>query len=590
MRLLKTNFKETGKLTVVEKNAKEMTGLKYAILSHVWGEREIIFEDIAHDTVQEASEASQDKVYKACEQAAKDDYQYIWIDTCCIDKRSTSELSEAINSMFNWYRDAATCYAYLIDAPDDLGTEEGKTVFARSKWFRRGWTLQELLAPKEVEFFSGNWSPIGEKRALSVLLSEITGIDTEILQDDKPLDSASVARRMSWAAKREVTRPEDRAYSLMGIFSVNMPMLYGEGAEKAFLRLQEEIMKASDDQSLFAWVDQSSSPEAIFGLLAPSPFSFLYSNSIIPYQDWEPRSPYAMTNRGLRIELHLTALKDGLYVAALDCPSPPNFENSSFLALYLEKVSESDEQYARVRVGTFGMVRQRGHLQTIYIRQKPQRPSDNGAFPHHIIQLRYRPPREVYKVMRIVALPNVKKMDPLLTRTDTQSNWIESPIAFSLPRGPKDLAAGIIFESDEGERVVVLVGSFKNFQVGFDARELDIDTNIDSIKFEDLQQLYTPSTSGRIELEYHSIRSSATPVVRPPSKYYIIDVGIEKIKRSTRLAERVLEAYDVATGSGVIESTRRRSHGQAPEKSDDQVKINTVLSHKKSSLWGRLKS
>ncbi|KAI3336678.1 HET-domain-containing protein [Xylariaceae sp. AK1471] len=546
-----------------------MIGLKYAILSHVWGEKEIIFEDIAYGTEQSKPEASRHKVYKACERAAKDDYQYIWIDTCCIDKRSSAELSEAINSMFAWYRDAATCYAYLSDAPDDLGTEEGKARFSGSKWFRRGWTLQELLAPKEVEFFSGNWSRIGEKRALSVLLAEITGIDIEILLDDRPLDSASVARRMSWAAKREVTRPEDMAYSLMGIFSVNMPLLYGEGGERAFLRLQEEIMRESDDQSLFAWVDQYSPPNARFGLLAPSPSNFLYSNSIIPYQDWEPRSPYAMTNRGLRIELHLTALNDGQYVAAVDCPAPPNFENSSFLAIYLEKLSDWDGQYTRVRVGTFAMVRQRGPLQSIYIRQKPQKPSDNGAFPQHIMQLRNIPSPSVYKVMHILAPPHTgNKTVPISVRTDTKSLVpVESPLTFPVLRGADQLAAGIIFERDDGERIVVLVGSLKNFQVGFDARELDVDTDPKSIKFEDMQQLYKPSMSGRIELEYHSVRLSATSVFKPPSKYYMIDVGIENVKRSLRLSERLLGVYDVATGSdmrGAISGMPQRLSERAP--------------------------
>ncbi|GAW23120.1 hypothetical protein ANO14919_126700 [Xylariales sp. No.14919] len=577
MHLLKTDIQQTGKLTLVEKNPKQMVGLEYAILSHVWEENEIIFEDIiVDDSVQSKRRASRHKIHKACEQAAKDGYPYIWIDTCCIDKRSSAELSEAINSMFAWYRDAAICYAYLNDAPADLNTGVAKAEFTKSKWFRRGWTLQELLAPREVQFFSGDWIPIGEKGTLSDLLAEITGIDREILLGEMPLSSASIARRMSWAAKREVTRPEDIAYSLMGIFSVNMPMLYGEGAEKAFLRLQEEIMRESDDQSLFAWINESSSPNARFGLLALSPSNFLYSNSVIPYQDFEPRSPYTMTNRGLRIEVHLTALGDGQYVAAVDCPPPPNFENSSFLAIYLEKLSECDEQYARVKVGTFAMVRRRGPLQTIYIRQKPHEQSYDGAFPHHMVKIRKIPSPDVYKVIRM--LPDAS---PSVT-----------PPTFPMLRGADQLSVAIIFQRDDGELIVVLIGSVKRFQVGFDAWELDVSTDPMGIEFKSMQRLYRPSAPGHIKLEYHNVSLSATPVVKAPSKYYMIDIEVEKVKLSTRLSEKLLSAYDAATGSntlGPVDKAPRKLRERASGLLRNQAKRGEEGNRKKSSLWRQLK-
>ncbi|KAF4925699.1 hypothetical protein CGCVW01_v003414 [Colletotrichum viniferum] len=126
-----------------------------------------------------------------------------------------------------------------------------------------------------------------------------------------------------------------------------MSMLYGEG-DKAFLRLQEEIMKQSDDQSLFAWVDPSASTETNYGLLAKSPQYFKDSHTVVPYQDWEPRAPYSMTNRGLRIDLPLTLVKEGLFAAALDCPAPPNYEDSSFLAIYLKRISYGDQRFARL--------------------------------------------------------------------------------------------------------------------------------------------------------------------------------------------------------------------------------------------------
>ncbi|KAI8944660.1 HET-domain-containing protein [Xylaria longipes] len=593
MRLLETNPQATVKLALVEKTPKQMIGLKYAILSHVWEEKEVIFEDIMDGSEHNGPEASRNKVYKACERAARDGHEYIWIDTCCIDKGSSAELSEAINSMFAWYRDAAACYAYLNDAPDDLSTEEGCAEFSRSKWFRRGWTLQELLAPKDVEFFSGNWTPIGEKKKLGDLLAKITGIDREILLGKMPLGSASIARRMSWAAKREVTRPEDIAYSLMGVFSVNMPMLYGEGAERAFLRLQEEIMRESDDQSLFAWINQSSSPDARFGLLAPSASNFLYSNSIIPYEDFEPRSPYAMTNRGLRIELHLTALDDGQYVAAMDCPPPPNFENSSFLAIYLEKLYDTDEQYARVRAGTFAMVRQRGPLQTIYIRQKPHELSKNGAFPEHVIQLRNMPPPDVYKVVGVLEQTlKEKAIVPLAARTGARSQpLIGVSSTFPMLRGADQLSVAIIFERDDGERIVVLLGSLQSFQVGFNAQELDVQTSPQEYKFEDMQRLYKPSTPGRTELEYHNIQVSAITRVKPPSKYYVIDIEIQSVKRSRRFAEKLFGAYDAATGSDTLVTINGAS-SELPVHPCNmgiiQARKDNGLGRRNQSLWSRV--
>lgn len=238
----------------------------YAILSHTWGD-EVTWKDCVAGTA--ARKASFAKIRGACAQAVVDKLDWIWIDSCCIDKSSSAALSEAINSMCAWYRDSVVCYAHLsgVSAAADTSSTDGE--FARCRWFFRGWTLQELLAPADLIFYSEDWVRIGEKTAL---------------------ESASVAKRMSWAAHRRTTRPEDVAYCLMGLFSVKMPMLYGEG-QRAFLRLQEEIMKQSDDQSLLAWVDADASVDAYRGLLATSPRSFAYSNSVFPYQDWEPRPP-----------------------------------------------------------------------------------------------------------------------------------------------------------------------------------------------------------------------------------------------------------------------------------------------------------
>ncbi|KAI8624100.1 HET-domain-containing protein [Xylariaceae sp. FL1651] len=519
-----------------------MKELKYAILSHTWETwetgGEVILEDIIYSTEHRKSKTSLDKIRKARSLAAVEGYQYIWIDSCCIDKRNSAEESESINSMFAWYNDADICYAFLVGAPNRLDTSTSRTAFRNVKWLKRGWTLQEMLAPSNMKFYAGDWTPLGTKEALSVLLAEATGVDMEILTKDRPLDSASIARRMSWAASRETTRPEDMAYCLMGIFSVNMPMLYGEGEEKAFLRLQEEIMKQSDDQSLFGWVDPTAAPDALHGLLATSPSMFLSSHSILPYEDWEPRTPYAMTNRGLRIDLHLSARENNIYVAAIDCPSPPKYEDSSFLAIYLEKLSNNDQRYGRVRAGELAKISRRGPIETVYVRQKPLRLSDQGVFPEHVLQLRTIPSPERYRIVRVLEKPQthiIPSIPTTATATPMASRW---PTTFFISKGAGQLTTVIMFERvTDGDRLAVFFGSLRAFELAFDVREMDAARDLTHISFKDMQDEFEPSTTERFEREHHSIRISATPVVKSSSKYYLIDIGIESIKRSSRLPE-----------------------------------------------------
>ncbi|KAI5986976.1 heterokaryon incompatibility protein-domain-containing protein [Pisolithus orientalis] len=238
-------------------------GTRYAILSHRWGD-EVGYEEMTGLMNMEERKRDQirqrngyQKIIKSCKQASKDGYELLWIDTCCIDKWSSSELSEAINSMYRWYQNAQVCYAYLNDVDESVfPAERNCDKFSESdgwpEWFMRGWTLQELIAPKQVEFFNKDWAPIGNKRHLAPTLEDITQIPWEVLRDGLAAKRLSVAQVMSWAAKRKTTRVEDRAYSLMGLFRVNMPMLYGEG-KKAFQRLQLEIIRVSSDHSIFAW-------------------------------------------------------------------------------------------------------------------------------------------------------------------------------------------------------------------------------------------------------------------------------------------------------------------------------------------------
>lgn len=220
---------------------------EYAILSHTWHEEEVLFEDL-QDISQATTKAGFTKVLFCCNQARTDGLKYVWIDTCCIDKASSAELSEAINSMYRWYQNAKICYVYLRDVPRNSTNLR----ISSSRWFTRAWTLQELLAPTNTVFYSDEWVTIGTRTDLKSIISKVTGIEEEYLTH-RELQKASIAKRMSWAANREATRSEDIAYSLLGIFNIYMPLLYSEGQRKAFVRLQEEIMKTSSDHTILAW-------------------------------------------------------------------------------------------------------------------------------------------------------------------------------------------------------------------------------------------------------------------------------------------------------------------------------------------------
>ncbi|PIL27090.1 hypothetical protein GSI_10230 [Ganoderma sinense ZZ0214-1] len=234
----------------------------YAILSHVWDKKEQTFQEVQALRIRCAEDGTNprdfvhDKVREFCILAERGGHEWGWADMCCIDKTSSTELSEAIVSMYRYYSLAEVCYVYLRDVPtaseDDLWRP--KSAFRESRWHRRGWTLQELIAPSLVLFLSCTWEILGAKAGLGDLLEEITRVPAAVLRlADEPSDHC-VAARMSWAANRETTRPEDEAYCLMGIFGIFMPPLYGEG-RNAFLRLQEEILRQIDDPSIFAWGD-----------------------------------------------------------------------------------------------------------------------------------------------------------------------------------------------------------------------------------------------------------------------------------------------------------------------------------------------
>lgn len=196
----------------------------YAILSHTWESEEFLFSDVGQKSAQKKRGAA--KVLGACNKALHNGYNWIWIDTCCIDKSSSSELSEAINSMFKWYADAAVCFAYLVDVKTDFANPNDIQHLRKSRWFTRGWTLQEILAPRFVEFYDVNWFQLGTKLSLRSPISEITGIRETVLAnkfDESTTSHISVAEKLSWASSRQTSRIEDIAYCLMGLFHINMP-------------------------------------------------------------------------------------------------------------------------------------------------------------------------------------------------------------------------------------------------------------------------------------------------------------------------------------------------------------------------------
>ena len=281
----------------------------YAILSHTWERDEVTFQDIQNMTEALSRKAGYEKILACSEKAYSHNYSYCWIDTCCIDKSSSAELSEAINSMFRWYQKSGMCFVYLADVP----IVDARTRMMQSRWFERGWTLQELLAPKDMVFYSRDWIRIGTKMDLRKPISEITGIELRFLEG-WPLEEVCVAQKMFWASGRKTTRAEDMAYCLLGLFDVKMPLLYGEG-DKAFIRLQEEIMKKPLDHSLFAW--EREPHESAAGLLAPAPRFFKKAKGIVPFTNIDSM-PYQMTNRGVQMALPLHE-SDSESMAALDC-------------------------------------------------------------------------------------------------------------------------------------------------------------------------------------------------------------------------------------------------------------------------------
>ncbi|KAJ4111435.1 Vegetative incompatibility protein HET-E-1 [Fusarium equiseti] len=271
MRLLQYNDKGDIHLT---EDYQDDDIPSYAILSHTWGADEVTFRDLT-DGKGDKKEGY-DKIRFCGIQALRDGLQYFWVDTCCIDKSSSTELQEALNCMYRWYMKADKCYVYLtdvsalnIDTDNDFSQWQWMPAFRNSRWFTRGWTLQELIAPVSVEFFSKEGTNLGNKKFLEGAICEVTGLPSRALRGS-PMSSFSIPQRLSWIEKRNTKRAEDKAYSLFGIFDVRIPLMYGEGQKKAFERLQEEIDKGfkSGELGHYANEDHCSTCDGEYGHLA----------------------------------------------------------------------------------------------------------------------------------------------------------------------------------------------------------------------------------------------------------------------------------------------------------------------------------
>jgi len=352
----------------------------YAILSHRWETEEVTFQEMAgRPSRTTKAKLGFQKIWQFAQRAKKDRIDWIWVDTCCIDKPSSAELSEAINSMYRWYANSKVCYAFLSDVSpkppkrsDDHASWQQE--FEASAWFTRGWTLQELIAPRRLVFVSRQWSTIGTKDDVDLGIEDITGIPQYVL-DTQDIFDISLAKRMSWAAGRTTTRVEDAAYCLMGLFDVNMPMLYGEG-ERAFIRLQEAIIKDSDDMSIFAWTEShlTAPPSAYRGLFATSPACFA-SAGLVKWERTELNAHFHLTNRGINLSIPLVPRDDrpDEFMAFLPGVHPPL--GRAAVALVLAKVDH--DQYARVNVDTvcvadYPEAQLERSMTTIFVRQRPE--------------------------------------------------------------------------------------------------------------------------------------------------------------------------------------------------------------------------
>ncbi|KAK0670332.1 heterokaryon incompatibility protein-domain-containing protein [Cercophora samala] len=391
----------------------------YAILSHTWDvpSQEVTFVEIKRSREAIINKTGFAKISNFCRLAREKGYRYGWVDTCCIDKRNSADLSEAINSMYRYYYDSQDCLVYLSDTQpisdwESLSYGNFKDAIKSCRWFTRGWTLQELIAPRIRSFYDAKWQEIDNCYRVAAI-SEITGINNTYLLWRDRIARVGISERMSWASQRHTTRSEDTAYSLMGIFNICMPVLYGEGGKKAFRRLQKEIMRVSFDQSLFVWKEDVRSS----GLLARSPTSFANPPTL---GLWAPRNlaPFYLTNVGLSVRLNILdildedrewvpkdvlAINDAEYtekvqMAIIGCDVLNTDNQWVLLALYIQPIpggsfvinGKPSKAYRRVACSTWTAVPEKA----LFHRTGPSKTSDALILEDEHFELVHRATRE----------------------------------------------------------------------------------------------------------------------------------------------------------------------------------------------------
>ncbi|KAI0206581.1 HET-domain-containing protein [Astrocystis sublimbata] len=449
----------------------------YAILSHTWVEgQEVSLQDWmrwrrkSRGWQDIATRSGLAKILGACEMTKKHRLDFLWVDTNCIDKLSSAELSEAINSMFKWYELSTICFTYLSDVR--TGRRALRDLEKPSRWFTRGWTLQELLASRQIIFFDQDWWSVGTKETLSSTISMITSINEKYLDGSKSFRVASVAARMSWAASRQTSRREDMAYSLLGLFDINMPLLYGEG-DGAFIRLQEEILKVSTDQTIFAWdfdgrVDweQFTPRPAWVSVLAPFPSCFSQSGSIEKAtftQLGAAMETWSMTNLGLVMNLPLLATTNKRrFFAVLQCTEQESF----YLCIPIIKVNGE-----LIRTGW-------PPTPLPLCRANKQPPPVSVCLPRHH---RYGSREEIWETPNFAHPPQllVFILTPLVDYEIEQ--WVTTP--------------GVELFSDYGLLSIIDHNNYEGVYIGF-KRPLDRRSTFYAVVFSDPSRLETP-TLGR---------------------------------------------------------------------------------------------
>ncbi|KAF5535575.1 beta transducin [Fusarium napiforme] len=347
----------------------------YAILSHTWisPKDEITYRDMKTRTGDIKNGVYKQKGWSKlkdyCHRASKDGWEWAWMDTCCIDKTNPADTQEAINAMFRWYQNAGVCYAHLSDvnfsttsqilsltentSPDpsmnSLRTA-AKNEFTGAKWFTRGWTLQELLAPHYLIFVDREWRHMGTRESWALEIEKASNIEARHLNAFNPTDfaSCSTAMRFSWASGRETTVEEDESYSLLGLFGISLPLIYGEGGRQAFNRLQRQLIHVYHDDSVFAWKSSQSDPKPGVGILARSVKDFWDASKV---KAGQYGNAYSMTNRGLEITSKYWRQRsnpDGVIVR-LNCKIGSASDAEKETGIYLTHDAAADVYY-RARI------------------------------------------------------------------------------------------------------------------------------------------------------------------------------------------------------------------------------------------------